>query len=1679
MWLFGKQRRSGSAARHSSRRFLRRNQLSRSGGLLERLEDRRLLAITANFAGGVLSFIGDTGNNQLTITASDSTSNTVSFTSATDVITLVGATNPQAGVTTIIVSLNGGTNDSLTINGSPDADTIAVNGLIVTFGAVPYSLADVENLTINCQDNNDTVSATGLSVSGALAFSGGAGTDALSATGPLTVGSLSVVDPESDDVELTGIITTSGALGQNYGTAVTLVGNTDLVAGAGDINLAQQVNGPAFDFRPNSSGSTIFNGAVNVGGLTTLGGGQTKMNVADPLVAVTTVGNQIYNNPVLLLQDTILTSTTGGIFFEGGVDAADNAAAGSDFGLTVNTPVGNNFINSEIGGDNQDAFAMVSDEHGLQFLVTDATGVSGQTQIDVAGPLVAVLTSGNQEYNDPLLLRQDTILTSSGGNITFDNFVDALNNLVAGTSDFGLTVNTPAGNNLFNFEVGGDNQDALLAPSDEDGLEFLTTDATGAGGQTQLNIAAPLIAVMTTGDQTYNDAVALGANTILIGNDISFNSTIDSSGVNRDLDVRTTGAGVTTFGGQVGVVLPLANLTTNLDGATVLSAGVINTTIDQTYNDPVLLVGVDTTLAASSGNITFNNVIDADNDGSAGTSNLGLTVNTPNLTAVAGKGNNVFNAEVGGNNLVGDADPDGLEFLTTDNTGAAGQTRFNFAAGPNTVLTTLNQTYNDPVLLTFDTVLTSSAGDITFNNFVDARNNALAATSDFFLEVNTPAGNNIFNGEVGGNNQTDADPDGLERLQTDTFAVNGGQTKFNVADPSVAVLTFLGQDYNDAVLLMQDTILTSTGASITFSDFVDAADNTVGGTSDFGLTLNTPSVFGSVFFSAEVGGDNQDGLSMVSDIDGLEFLTTDLTGGVGGQTNFDVADPLVAVLTVGNQQYNDPVLLRRDTILTSSGGNITFNTFVDAFNNAAPGVSDFGLTVNTPAGNNVFNAEVGGDNVAALMLSDPDGLEFLTTDATGVGGRTELNNAVVSTMVTTDLSQTYNDAVSLNAADNTTTLLAGDDVTFNSTVDGSAADVESLVVDASDDTSLNGSVGTLGRLVDLTINKNDAGNPGETTFLRGAVIMTQDDQQYNERVELNAVANLVTLIASGGDMVFASTVDSEVADQDGLSAQAGTFVRFDGNVGVAKRLESLFAEALTDDVEFRRIDALNTVELDADADPSGTVEDLDASAADLDVRAAALIARSRTGINLDTEIGSLTALNSGPAGDPGNATSFISIREANALDVLSVINNAATGGDVAIITGGNVMSIFNVSAIGFFIGAVTENNTPAQDDDILVFGSIITGGAISMQAGDDMILGVGSDVESLNSFIYMNIDSASADAAGGTAILAGDIEADSAFQYPIFVQGGAGDDLFSLQKLPLSPIALAAEGGALDNAFILTTDAAEQVNVFATIVDIVGRPLITYVNNEQLDLVTLGGDDRVFVQMPEPTHGALANIVRTSTGAGDDSLKINGSTLADTIRINDYTTDGNYRFQVRGDTGETECLQVFGFTGNDIIENSAHIASLLDGGNGNDHITGSDFANVFDASTGSLREIYDVIFGGADADSFVDSGRPGLSGRGGNDFLYADHDYNNGAPVQLIADGDFVNGGTGRDVIVALGADTLQRDAGDFEADIVVGQGLNLTTNDFLFAQFLPPNAGNINAQLQRGLDKKCAMPIP
>ena len=101
--------------------------------------------------------------------------------------------NVSAGISTDI-NVNGGASssaDHLIVNGTDNADTIAVESLTVTFASTAITLDAVEDLTINGGAGDDTLIAAGISVVGQLQLNGQAGNDSLEVDYPITVGALS------------------------------------------------------------------------------------------------------------------------------------------------------------------------------------------------------------------------------------------------------------------------------------------------------------------------------------------------------------------------------------------------------------------------------------------------------------------------------------------------------------------------------------------------------------------------------------------------------------------------------------------------------------------------------------------------------------------------------------------------------------------------------------------------------------------------------------------------------------------------------------------------------------------------------------------------------------------------------------------------------------------------------------------------------------------------------------------------------------------------------------------------------------------------------------------------------------------------------------------------------------------------------------------------------------------------------------------------------------------------------------------------------------------------------------------------------------------------------------------------------------------------------------------------
>ncbi|MEO6752909.1 MAG: hypothetical protein ABIP85_14115 [Chthoniobacteraceae bacterium] len=859
---------------------------------------------------------------------------------------------------------------------------------------------------------------------------------------------------------------------QTYFDCVTLVTNVTMTStGAGNIQLTSMVDsqtiGSERALTVNTAGLTLFGDGVGndfVGGtvkllsLTTDAPGSTVFNILNSTIltpSVSTTTTQTYGDAVTLMQDTVFSSTGAGVLG----NIAFNATVDTDAGalanrvLTVNTS--GNTLFGDGGADN------VGLARALASMTTDA---GGSTVFNITGGAQTVLTTGAQTYNDAVTLMQDTVLTSNAsGAIAFSSTVDT-DALAAAVR--ALTVNT-SGNTLFG-DGGADNVGLARA------LASVTTDA---GGSTVFNIAGGAQSVLTTGAQTYNDAVTLMQDTVLTSNvsgNIAFNATVDTDALAaavRVLTVNTSGNTLFGDGGSdnVGLARALASVTTDAGGSTVFNitggAQTVLTTGAQTYNDAVTLMQ-DTVLTSSAiGSIAFNATVDTD---AGALANRALTVNT--------SGNTFFGD--GGADNVGLARA--LASVTTD---AGGSTVFNITGGAQTVLTTGTQTYSDAVTLMQDTVLTSSvSGAIEFNSTL---NTDAGAAANRALTVNT-AGSTLF-GDGG------ADNVGAIRALASVLTNAGGSTVFNIAGGAQSVQTSGTQTYHDAVTLMQDTVLSSTGAGAVGAIAFNSTVNTDAlAAANRALTVNTA---GSTLFGD--GGADHVGLARA-----LASLTTD----AGGSTVFNVVGGAQSVQTSGKQTYNDAVTLVQDTVLSSTGvaaaGEIAFNATV---NTDAGAGANRALKVNT-AGATIFG-DGGADNVGAARA-----LASLLTNA---GGTTVFNIAGGTQTVLTSGTQTYNDAVTLTLDTVLASTGAGaaGNVTFNGTVNGPRG----LTANTAGATTFSQNVGLTSALASLG---TDA--PGTTVL--PAVVLTSGSQNYADPVTLTADTFLVS--GGAGAINLLSTVNA-------------------------------------------------------------------------------------------------------------------------------------------------------------------------------------------------------------------------------------------------------------------------------------------------------------------------------------------------------------------------------------------------------------------------------------------------------------------------------------------------------------------------------------------------------------------------
>jgi len=911
------------------------------------------------------------------------------------------------GAQALVVNTSGQTNFMGAVSGLTSLTTDAGGTTRVNGGTI-NAITQTYNDTLTLLSNTTLTGTTG-TFSGAI--NGGNFDLTLDFSGVTTVNGASFANVSNfatgggGVTELGGTITT--ALAQTYNDSVTLVADTSLVStGNAAVTFNSTVISPttARTLAVNTGGATLFNGQVGGGGnplasVTTDAPGTTAINGS----TVTTTGNQSYNDPVTLGGDTVLASTSSGAISVNSTLQSPGLART----LTVNT-AGATVFGGVVGG-------------GGNPLASVATDAPGTTAINGG----AVTTGGTQQYGDPVTLGAGTTLTSTGNQLVqFSGTVNGGQN---------LTVNT-AGTTQFNAGVGNS------AP-----LASLTTDA---GGTT---VVAGLMS--TTGTQTYNDLLALGANATLAGTTATFAQTI--AGGNNDLTFNLSGATAitpTTFTQVRDITTGVGNYSlsgTIVTGGSMSFGGAVtlvgNTTLQGTsYSVPGTIAGGgnDLTLNFSAvttvNGATFSNVRDF-TTGGGGTTDLNGTVTTTGIqtyndavtlgaaTTLQSSGNQAIVL----NNTV-----DGAQALTVNTTGAV---TFASAVGGTTPLASLQTAVNSTAnvganistnngLVNFQGIvnLTAASAISTGNgniNFVGALNGAQALT------LNT-AGTSTLSGSVG------------NIVPLASLTTNGGTTQINGGG-----INAVTQTHNSALALGANTTLTGTTGSFT------------GGVAGGGRDL-------TLVFS---GG---------SAISGANFANlANFAVGGGGTTD------LAASITANGQAYLNPVTISGATTLASTtAGGITFNGNVDG---------PQALSVNT-AGTTTFAGPVGANSA----------LGSLTTNA---GGTAAINGGAI----TTTGAQNYGGAVTLGGASTTLASTGSDAITLGGGVSGPSA----LQLNTQGQTSLQGTVSGLASL---------ATDAGGTTAIGTNSIVTTGAQSYQDSV---STAGPTTFTTSSNPVSFSGTLN--------------------------------------------------------------------------------------------------------------------------------------------------------------------------------------------------------------------------------------------------------------------------------------------------------------------------------------------------------------------------------------------------------------------------------------------------------------------------------------------------------------------------------------------------------------------------
>lgn|GEM_PF-2734037 len=801
----------------------------------------------------------------------------------------------------------------------------------------------------------------------------------LNPTGTLTIHTEEDGGSGIDSVTVNGLdpaFNASLAIQAGGDDAVTFQSAIDLVSGdllvtAETVDILANINAASVDISSSGVSSTTFNGGT-----------------------VTTTGSQLYQNAVNFDTSSTLTSSGGGaIEFSSTVDGGIH--------LIIDT-TGNTIIGGTVGSDT--------------VLTSLTTTAGGETHINGG----SITTTGDQIFNDDVILGVNTILASTGsGAITF-------NETLNGT--YTLNLNT-GGATTFNGTVGDANE-----------LTSLTTDA---GGMTNINGGS----IDTTGDQIFLDVVNLGDDTFLTSTGsgaITFDQTLDGT---YTLNLNTNGP--TTFNGAVGNTDKLTSLNTDASGATAINGGTVNTSGAQTYNDAVTL-GMSTTFSSSAmGNITFNSSamggtgIQVDLNSTNDIILNGAFTTDGNVTATADSDNSAMGdfTMLAGASLdagSGTIDIDGANVftrsLTTTNTSA---TSILIDANHGNVTT------RDTGVNSLGDIAINATGSITLeNNGIntgEGGNVVIQAQGDI---ISTGTGINTTLGmSAGGTIKVTSDSGSIDFSNGSLLTGDGGNIGINAATEFTTISssfdTTAGTGNGSVDVNVSAGSISITGGGITVNDAGTIQLTAKGTTSDILISSDLTSADGSITILADNDITLTATANILSQASGSITLTADNDGSSAGRITMDSGSTVesqgglvqlsaydsVAVSSITTTGGRVEITSTNDSISDNDGTsakNVTANQLVI---NANTGVGQFADAIDTAISFLEADAGMGGlflDNMGDLTIGDITAQVGADADA----------DIVVNVMGTLDIIENVQSAMGSVTFDATDTLTVDDSTTI-------------------------------------------------------------------------------------------------------------------------------------------------------------------------------------------------------------------------------------------------------------------------------------------------------------------------------------------------------------------------------------------------------------------------------------------------------------------------------------------------------------------------------------------------------------------------------------------------------------------------------------------------------------------------